>query len=130
VDAAVPEIVGDWDDVRLQRAFSNLLDNAIKYSPRGGDVTITLDTGSPDGPACARATVTDQGIGIPEVDLPHVFGRFYRASNVTSHIAGSGIGLSGVKQIVEQHGGSVEVKSEEGSGTSVTVLLPLSVASE
>jgi signal transduction histidine kinase len=126
VDAPRGGIVGHWDDVRLQRAFSNLLDNAIKYSPLGGDVIVILETDSPDGSAFARATVTDQGMGIPEVDLPHVFDRFYRASNVASHIAGSGIGLSGVRQIVEQHGGSVKVQSEEGSGTSVTILLPLS----
>jgi signal transduction histidine kinase len=130
VDAALPQIVGNWDNVRLQRALSNLIDNAIKYSPLGGDVTIVLDTDSPDGSAFAKATVTDQGIGIPEVDLPHVFDRFYRAGNVASHIAGSGIGLSGVKQVIEQHGGLVEVKSDEGSGTSVTILLPLSVEAE
>jgi two-component system sensor histidine kinase VicK len=126
VAAALPQIVGDWDDVRLQRAFSNLLDNAIKYSPSGGDVTITLDTSSPDGAALAIATVTDHGIGIPEADLPHVFERFYRAGNVAPNMHGTGIGLAGVKQIVEQHSGSVEVKSEEGNGTSITVLLPLS----
>jgi signal transduction histidine kinase len=67
----------------------------------------------------------DQGLGIPEADLPHIFERFYRGRNVMALTAGAGIGLSGVKQIVEQHGGRVEVESVEGQGTTVTVVLPV-----
>jgi signal transduction histidine kinase len=126
VDAAMPEIVGDWDDVRLLRVFSNLIDNAIKYSPRGGEIAVSLGRITQGGAALASVAVADNGIGIPEVDLPHVFERFYRAGNVAPNMHGTGIGLAGVKQIVEQHGGSIEVKSEEGIGTTVTVLLPLS----
>jgi signal transduction histidine kinase len=73
----------------------------------------------------AKVTVTDQGIGIPEVDLHHVFDRFYRAGNVDRTTTGSGIGLAGVRQIVEQHGGLIEIHSVEGGGTTVTVMLPI-----
>jgi signal transduction histidine kinase len=121
----LPELVGEWDVVRLQRAFSNLLDNAIKYSPRGGEVVIAVEESSQDRSSHAKVTVTDQGIGIPEVDLPHVFDRFYRAGNVDRTTTGSGIGLAGVRQIVEQHGGLIEIHSVEGGGTTVTVMLPI-----
>jgi signal transduction histidine kinase len=125
VDTLLPELEGEWDAARLQRALSNLLDNSIKYSPRGGEIVIAVEVLSQDQSAHARVTVTDQGIGIPEVDLPHVLDRFYRAGNAERNIAGSGIGLAGAKQIIEQHGGSIEIESEEGAGTTVTIILPL-----
>ena len=124
VSTAVDTLEGDWDDVRLRRVLSNLLDNAIKYSPKGGEVLISIDPFS-GGVDSARVSVKDQGIGIPAPDLPHVFDRFYRASNASAEVVGSGIGLSGVRQIVEQHGGAVEIDSVEGSGTTVTMTLPL-----
>jgi signal transduction histidine kinase len=115
----------------LQRALSNLVDNAIKYSPRGGEIVIGLESVSGHGHEQAKVTVTDQGIGIPESDLPRVFDRYYRAANVTkTSINGSGIGLAGVRQIIEQHGGSITITSEEGAGTEVTILLPLQTAGE
>jgi signal transduction histidine kinase len=125
VESSSSELVGEWDNVRLQRALSNLLDNAIKYSPRGGEIVLSLDMVQKDGAAQARVTVADQGIGIPEVDLPHVFDRYYRAGNVAGNINGTGVGLAGVKQIIEQHGGSIAIASEEGHGTQVTILLPI-----
>jgi signal transduction histidine kinase len=102
---------------------SNLLSNAIKYSPKGGEVVVSLARIGPDGEAWAELRVTDHGIGINEADLPHVFDRFFRGRNVGLEMSGSGIGLAGVKQIVEQHGGSISIESEEGQGTTVTVLL-------
>jgi signal transduction histidine kinase len=125
VEESDHELVGQWDEVRLRRVLSNLLDNAIKYSPRGGEILVSLDSVTRDGIQQARVVVKDRGIGIPEADLPYVFDRFYRAGN-SGRMAGTGIGLSGVRQIVEQHGGSVAVESQEGQGTTVTVLLPLS----
>src|SRR5262249_34505447 len=68
----------------------------------------------------------DPGIGIPETDLPHVFDRFYRGANVAGRFAGTGLGLAGARQIVEQHGGAISVESREGIGTTFTVRLPLS----
>jgi len=124
LEAADGELTGEWDRVRLQRVLSNLLTNAIKYSPAGGDITMGLFGVEGDGSSCARISVTDHGIGIAAGDLPHVFDRFYRGRNLSPDMSGSGIGLAGVKQIVEQHGGSISIQSEEGSGTTVTVLLP------
>ena len=69
--------------------------------------------------------VRDHGIGIPAGDLPRIFERFYRGSNVGSRIPGIGIGLGGAKQIVEQHGGAISIDSVEGEGTTVTVSLPM-----
>jgi signal transduction histidine kinase len=131
VNSLARELTGEWDEVRLQRALSNLVDNAIKYSPRGGEIVIGLESVSEHGRGQAKVTVTDEGIGIPESDLPHVFDRFYRAANVTTtSIHGSGIGLAGVRQIIQQHGGSITITSEEGAGSEVTILLPLRTADE
>ena len=97
---------------RLERAVDNVLDNAIKWSPRGGAVEIGLDDG--------RLTVRDHGPGIAEADLPHVFDRFYRAPAARA-LPGSGLGLAIVKQTVEDHGGSVTVANADGGGALVTL---------
>ncbi|MBV8087260.1 MAG: response regulator [Chloroflexi bacterium] len=117
-------ITGDWDAMRLTRVLCNLLDNAIKYSPRGGTVRVRLSREVADAQTWVKATVTDMGVGIPADELPHIFDRFYRASNVAGRIAGTGIGLGAARQIVEQHGGSIEVESHEGHGSTFTVRLP------
>ncbi|HLF76096.1 MAG TPA: ATP-binding protein [Dehalococcoidia bacterium] len=121
VDTHVPELFGEWDQVRLTRVLSNLLSNAIKFSPSGGDVIVTIDA-EPDR---AVVSVSDHGLGIPEADLPHVFDSFYRASNVLNSVTGTGVGLASARQIVEQHGGSIDVESIEGRGTTVKLSLPL-----
>jgi signal transduction histidine kinase len=128
------ELVGDWDGPRLARVLDNLLSNAVKYSPRGGEIVVTLArvdgrgaaaSGRADGSA-ALLSVRDPGIGIPETDLPHVFDRFYRGANVAGRFAGTGLGLAGARQIVEQHDGAISVESSEGIGSTFTVRLPLS----
>jgi signal transduction histidine kinase len=93
----------------------------VKYSPNGGAVLISVACAGGD----AVLAVRDHGVGIPAADLPHVFERFRRARNVTDVIEGTGIGLADVHQIVRQHGGSVQIDSQEGEGTTVTVRLPL-----
>jgi PAS domain S-box-containing protein len=113
-------VVGEWNAQRLRRIVSNLLDNAVKYSPEGSRVVIGITAESDS----AVLTVRDEGIGIPEADVPHVFGFQTRASNVGT-TPGSGIGLAGAKWIVEQHGGSIGFVSNEGFGTTFTVRLPL-----
>jgi signal transduction histidine kinase len=125
VEAAVPALVGAWDAFRLERVLGNLLSNAVKYSPAGGEVTVRVapEDGA-DGP-WAVLVVRDRGVGVPAADLPRVFERRHRGSNVVGRIRGEGIGLAGAKQIVEQHGGTVAVASAEGEGTTVTVRLPL-----
>jgi signal transduction histidine kinase len=121
VDARVPELVGVWDERRLQRVLDNLLSNAIKYSP-GGEIRVGV---SREGES-AVLTVQDRGIGIPEADLPHVFERFRRGANVLGRIDGTGIGLAAAAQIIREHTGSIDLYSREGEGTLVTVRLPLS----
>jgi len=118
-------LVGNWDPIRIRRVLSNLIDNAVKYSPAGSEVVVSVGVESGEDGGRARLTVRDQGIGIPEPDLPHVFERFFRAGNAAAVSAGTGVGLAGVKQIVEQHGGSISLQSAEGKGTTATVLLPL-----
>ncbi|MBV9172596.1 MAG: response regulator [Chloroflexi bacterium] len=122
-----PAIVGTWDELRLARVLDNLLNNAIKFSPRGGtiDVCIELDADA----SVAMLGVADRGEGIPEADLPHIFERFRRGENVQGRIPGSGIGLFGVRRIVELHNGTIEVESHLGQGTLFTIRLPLDSSS-
>lgn len=113
------------DDLRLEQVVQNLLQNAVKYSPHGGPIRLLLDIHS----ANARLRVEDRGLGIPSEALDQIFGRFYRAQNTASYqVSGIGVGLYVVKQIVELHGGHVEVESVEGEGSTFTVLLPLAPA--
>lgn len=112
-------VAGDAD--QLAQVLRNLLSNATKYSPDGGQIRITLAT---DG-AHACVAIQDEGIGIPADALPHVFQRFYRARNDGDHsIKGFGIGLYVVKEIVTRHGGTINVTSTEGTGTTFTIYLP------
>jgi signal transduction histidine kinase len=125
VETPAQALVGTWDAMRLARVVSNLLSNAVRFTPASGEVRISLQQTSRDNEPWAELIVTDDGVGIPAAELPHVFERFYRASNVTGKIAGTGLGLASARQIVEQHGGSIEVTSELGAGTTLTVRLPL-----
>ena len=105
----------------LRGAITNLLSNAIKYSPEGGEVRLELDCAEAD---TATIRVIDQGIGIPESDLPHLFEAFHRAENVDK-IPGTGLGLAIARQAVDLHGGSIAVSSTVGQGTTFTISLPL-----
>ena len=107
----------------LFQVFSNLLSNAVKYSPGGG--TIEIEAGSSAGEVVVA--VADRGIGIPPDDLPRLFERYHRGSNV-SGIVGTGVGLYLVKMAVELHRGRVEVASTEGEGSRFTIRLPLEPA--
>lgn len=118
----LPPLLMLGDELRLHQAFQNLLQNAIKYSPGGGHVKVSVNCD--DGWGCV--TVKDEGIGIPKEALPHLFSRFYRAPNAEErHINGIGLGLYVVHQIVALHAGTVEVSSELGEGSAFTVKLPL-----
>jgi signal transduction histidine kinase len=110
------------DALRLEQVMFNLLQNAIKYSPDGGPIQVTIARAED----WASVAVTDHGLGIAAEALPHLFERFYRAPAVRSeHISGMGIGLYIVHEIVTLHGGDVSVASEQGAGTTVTLRLPL-----
>lgn len=125
VETSLQELTGTFDAVRLERVLHNLLDNAIKYSPQGGAITVTVDCEEDEEGGWVVLQVRDQGLGIPPAELPTIFERFKRASNVTGRITGTGLGLSSARQIVEQHGGSITVSSTVGQGTTFTVRLPM-----
>jgi PAS domain S-box-containing protein len=110
---------GRFDEALMRHIFGNLLSNAIKYSPAGGVVGFEVQC----GPEAFLFEVSDCGIGIPEVDLPHLFETFHRGTNV-GNIAGTGLGLAIVKRSVDQHGGTLAVHSTLGQGTRFEVRLP------
>jgi heavy metal sensor kinase len=113
------------DGGRLRQVLSNLLDNAIKYTPAGG--SIAVDLVQTDGVAELR--VNDTGIGIPEADLPKIFDRFYRVDAArTRSTGGVGLGLAICRTIVEAHGGRIDLQSIEGKGCSAIVRLPAAMA--
>lgn len=115
----LPQIVGNHNQIK--QVLLNLLDNAFKYTPAGGRVSLT---------ACAEngmimISVADSGIGIPQADLNRIFERFYRVDKARSReMGGTGLGLSIVKHIVENHGGQIQVTSQPGEGSVFTVLIP------
>ena len=131
LETALPSLVGHWDTQRIERVVANLIDNAIKYSPSGGEIRVRIwqERGSDATPPAAVLSVEDEGIGIPAADLPHVFAFFHRGTNVGA-ITGTGIGLAGAKRIVEQHGGTLTVTSTEGRGTTITMRLPVTLSPE
>ncbi|GAA3391506.1 PAS domain-containing sensor histidine kinase [Cryptosporangium minutisporangium] len=119
------EVSGDsvmsCDELRVNQVLGNLIGNALKFTPPGGLVTVRCHPAA-DG---WRLSVTDSGIGIPAEDLDRIFEAFHRASNVEKHShPGTGLGLVISKAIVERHGGLMEITSELGRGTTVTVWLP------
>jgi signal transduction histidine kinase len=117
-------VLGDAD--RLRQLLLNLVDNGIKYTPAGGDVTLTLKREA----GWILVSVADTGCGIPQEDLPHIFERFYRADRSRTRPGGAGLGLSIAKWVAEAHGGEIEVESEQGQGTVFTLYLPEPRASE
>jgi PAS domain S-box-containing protein len=125
VQTAEAQLLGVWDPVRLSRVLDNLVSNAIKYSPVGGEVVVSVGRHADATGEWAVLSVRDQGVGIPATDLPHIFERFRRGSNVAGRIAGAGLGLAGAAQIVQLHGGSLTVDSREQQGSTFTVRLPL-----
>jgi two-component system sensor histidine kinase SenX3 len=105
----------------LTRAVTNLISNAIKYSPAGKEITINARA---EGQAL-RIEVVDQGYGIPAADLERIFEKFYRVSRAEdTDVQGTGLGLAFVREIVELHGGRVTVSSVAGSGSTFSLLLP------
>jgi two-component system, OmpR family, phosphate regulon sensor histidine kinase PhoR len=110
--------------IQLRQMVDNLMDNALKYTPDGGKVKLEVQV---DGNQLILL-VADSGCGIPPLDLPYIFDKFYRASNTTGDVPGTGLGLSIVKSIVESHQGRIWVDSTQDKGTTVTVVLPIAEA--
>ena len=116
----LPEIRGDRQ--RIEQVLINMLSNAIKYTPDGGRIRVTA--GCRDN--CVWCSVRDNGIGIPQKDVAHVFERFYRVDKARSRESGgTGLGLSIAYEIVERHDGKITVDSQKGKGTVITVTLPV-----
>jgi heavy metal sensor kinase len=113
-------IILPMDRDKIIRAFVNILDNAIKYTPEYGKLSVEVIR---EGD-CAVVTVADTGIGIPQQDLPHIFDRFYQVDKSRSS-EGFGLGLSIARSIIEAHGGSIAVESRQGHGTTFLISLPL-----
>jgi signal transduction histidine kinase len=111
------------DPIRIREVFSILLSNALRYTPKGGSVSIRsrLEGGEPEK---MNLTVHDTGVGISPQDLPHIFDRFYKGSDSQ----GSGLGLAIAKSLIEAHGGEISIQSELGQGTTITFTLPVSRA--
>ena len=119
--AAAPLIVSG-DSLKLQQVIYNVIDNAIKYTPRGGEVHCSAGKSG----KMAVIRISDTGEGIPAEDLPHIFDRFYRVDKARSReTGGTGLGLSIVKQIVMSHGGTITPESTLGQGTTFTIQLPM-----
>ncbi|HBU12844.1 MAG TPA: two-component sensor histidine kinase [Clostridiales bacterium] len=108
------------DELLLIRMVMNLVENAIRFGKSGGFVRLTLQT----EPGRIKGTVEDDGVGISETDLPHIWDRFFQADAARSESGSSGLGLPIVRQIIELHGGSVSAQSSPGVGTTVTFYLP------
>ncbi|EKD26560.1 MAG: alkaline phosphatase synthesis sensor protein PhoR [uncultured bacterium] len=120
MDTNVPKL--NLDKNRMTQVLHNIVNNAIKYSPNGGNITIK----SYEDQAAVRVDVTDQGIGIKPDDLKMVMQKFYRVnSQQTSNIGGTGLGLAITKKLVELHGGKIEIASEYGVGSTFSIVLPI-----
>ena len=117
-----PDVRLAADRTKLTQVIYNLTDNAIKYTPEGGRIAVTLSVKGRD----AVLTVSDNGIGIPEADQAHIFDRFYRVDKARSRATGgTGLGLSIVRQLVQLHGGSISLTSAPDAGSTFTVTLPM-----
>ena len=120
LDLPAGEIVRSAHKAKLQQLVGNLLDNAVKFTPSGGTVSVTL-TKEPDT-GLARLAVSDTGIGISEEDQPNLFKRFWR-SDASRSLPGNGLGLAVVKAIVTSYGGTITCTSRPGVGTTFVVKL-------
>ena len=117
-----PQLFLTADRARLTQIIYNLTDNAIKYTPEGGEIRVTLAARGRE----AMLTVSDNGIGIPQNDQAHIFDRFYRVDKARSRATGgTGLGLSIVRQLVQLHGGEIALTSEPDKGSTFTVTLPM-----
>jgi len=115
----IPQMRGN--PIRLRQMLDNLIGNAIKYTPENGEITIDVEARNDQ----VIFRISDTGPGIPPSDQPHIFEKFYRASNVPKGVGGSGLGLAIVKSIVDNHQGRIWVDSLLGQGSTFTVVLPI-----
>jgi signal transduction histidine kinase len=118
---APEEVLINGDRIKLKQLFSNLIDNAIKYTPDGGSISLMVQPGKGQ----VTVVLKDTGIGIPSDDLPHIFDRFYRVDKSRARESGGiGLGLSICQWIIKAHHGTIDVKSQPQQGTTFTVTFP------
>jgi signal transduction histidine kinase len=119
---APENLVVNGDKVKLRQLFINILENAVRYTPADGNISVSLVRKD----SSALATISDTGIGIPPEHLPHIFERFYRVDKARSRADGGvGLGMAIAKYIAESHKGNITVESEVGKGTTFNVSIPL-----
>ena len=110
------------DKDKISQVMENLISNAVKFSPQGGEITVSIEQSEEK----AKISISDIGMGIPEKDLPHIFEKFYRADNASrAAIGGTGLGLAIAKYIIESHGGEISVESKLGKGSTFSFTLPI-----
>ena len=120
-DYPITSVWIEIDTDKMTQVIDNILNNAIKYSPDGGKITVTMKTTDDQ----MILSISDQGLGIPKQDLPHIFDRFYRVDRARSRAqGGTGLGLAIAKEIIKQHKGFIWAKSEYGKGSTFTIVLP------
>ena len=120
-DYPITSVWIEMDTDKMTQVIDNILNNAIKYSPDGGKITVTMKTTDDQ----MILSISDQGLGIPKQDLPRIFDRFYRVDRARSRAqGGTGLGLSIAKEIIKQHNGFIWAKSEYGKGSTFTIVLP------
>jgi signal transduction histidine kinase len=125
-DLGTEPVLVTADRTRIAGVITNVIDNAIKYSPEGGEIEVAVEAGD-DG--LAKVRVTDEGLGVAPEDLPRLFTRFGRVvTPENSHISGTGLGLYLAREITRMHGGDIALTSKVGSGTTVEISLPLTVS--
>lgn len=127
IEPGIDSLVGQWDRDRIERAVDNLVSNAVKFSPHGGRISVALSEERTVESRTAVVAITDQGLGIPEDEHAAIFTRFRRGSNAAG-VSGSGVGLWSVRRIVEEHGGTLSVRSRPGEGSTFTIRLPIVAA--
>ncbi|HEV2250029.1 MAG TPA: HAMP domain-containing sensor histidine kinase [Candidatus Limnocylindria bacterium] len=124
LDRGIDSLVGALDRDQIERSVDNLVSNAVKFSPQGGRISAAVSEERAGEVRLAAIAISDQGLGIPDDERELVFGRFYRGSNASA-VPGSGVGLWSVRGIVERHGGTLEVTSRLGEGSTFTLRLPI-----
>ena len=120
IDLPPEPVTLNADRDRLAQVVGNLLSNAVKYSPDGGEVRVTVRNGGSE----AVVEVADEGVGIADEDTERIFEKFFRTDDASTSVGGTGLGLAVAREIVQTHGGTIDVESEPGHGAVFTVRLP------
>jgi signal transduction histidine kinase len=125
LDAGAPELPSLFDRIRLRQVVSAMIGNAIKFSPDGGTINVSLRQSQADRAPVALLSVSDTGVGVPAGEEERVFERFFRGSNIQGTYAGLGLGLYIARNVLDLHGGRIWLESQRGQGTTCHVALPL-----